>query len=70
VTLAWVTTVQELSNGNIVIGNCHAGEGQAQIIEINREKEVIWEYYSFDLFGNALSNSFVTEDPHGFAYTE
>lgn len=67
--LAWVTTVQELSNGNIVIGNCHAGEGQPQIVEITRDKRVVWKFYDFERFGNALSNSFVTEDPDGFAYT-
>lgn len=70
VRLAWVTTVQELSNGHIVIGNCHAGDGQPQIIEVNREKEIIWSFKDFERFGNALANSFVTEDPDGFAYTE
>ena len=70
VTLAWVTHVYQLSNGNVVIGNCHAGEGQAQIVEVNREKEVIWKFYDFDRFGNSLAMSIVTEDPDGFAYTE
>jgi len=65
VTLAWVTTVQRLSNGNTVIGNCHAGEGQPQIIEITPGKELVWKFYDFERFGNALSNSFVTEDTHG-----
>lgn len=69
IRLAWVTTVQELSNGNIVIGNCHAGEGQPQIVEITRDKRVVWKFHDFERFGNALSNSFVTEDPDGFAYT-
>lgn len=70
VRLAWVTTVQALSNGNLVIGNCHAGEDQPQIIEIDRDKNIIWKFHDFERFGNALSNSFVTEDPHGFAYTQ
>ncbi len=65
VTLAWVTTVQRLGNGNTVIGNCHAGEGQPQIIEITPGKELVWKFSDFDRFGNALSNSFVTEDTHG-----
>lgn len=65
VTLTWVTTVQRLSNGNTVIGNCHAGEGQPQIIEVTPEKELVWKFYDFKRFGNALSNSFVTEDTHG-----
>ena len=65
VTLAWVTTVQRLSNGNTIIGNCHAGEGQPQIIEITPSKELVWKFYDFERFGNALSNSFVTEDTYG-----
>ncbi len=64
VQLAWVTTVQELSNGNIVIGNCHAGPDQPQIIEITRDKEVVWKFHDFDRFGDALSNSVIIEDTH------
>lgn len=65
VTLAWVTTVQRLTNGNTVIGNCHAGEGQPQIIEVTPDKKLVWKFYDFKRFGNSLSNSYVTEDTHG-----
>lgn len=59
VTLAWVTTLQELPNGNLVIGNCHAGPDNPQIIEITRDKELVWSWYNWTEFGNALSNSLV-----------
>ena len=64
IKLAWVTTLQVLKNGNIVLGNCHAGKDQPQIVEITREKKVVWTWKDFDsaLFGNATSNSWVVED--------
>lgn len=61
VTLAWVTTLQLLPNGNIVIGNCHATEKNPQIIEVTREKKLVWSFKDFKLFGNALTNSVVIE---------
>jgi outer membrane protein assembly factor BamB len=57
ITLAWVTTLQVLPSGHIVLGNCHAGESQPQIIEINREKQVIWTFHDFQRFGNSLTNT-------------
>jgi len=57
ITLAWVTTLQVLPGGNIVIGNCHAGPDQPQIIEITRDKKVVWTFHDFENFGNATSNS-------------
>jgi outer membrane protein assembly factor BamB len=57
ITLAWVTTVQVLANGNIVIGNCHAGSSNPQIVEITKEKKVVWTFKDFKNFGDATSNS-------------
>lgn len=57
ITLAWVTTLQRLRNGNIVLGNCHAGPQNPQIIEVTREKKVVWTFKDFTNFGNSLSNS-------------
>lgn len=62
IDLAWVTSVQRLANGNTVIGNCHAGEGQAQIVEVTPGKEVVWRFHDFERFGDALSNFVVLED--------
>lgn len=58
ITLAWVTTLEVLPNGNYVIGNCHAGAGQPLLIEIHpQSKKVVWQFDQFDQFGNSVSNS-------------
>lgn len=57
IQLAWVTTLQELPNGNIVIGNCHATEANPQVVEVNRKKEVVWTFKDFERFGNATTNT-------------
>jgi hypothetical protein len=58
ITLAWVTTLKMLPNGNLVFGNCHAGPGQPQVIEIVKNtKEVVWSLERFDDFGNDVSNA-------------
>ncbi len=57
ITLAWVTTLQQLPSGNIVLGNCHAGPENPQVIEITRNKKVVWSFKDFERFGNALTNT-------------
>lgn len=57
IELAWITTIQQLPSGNIVIGNCHAGEKNPQIVEINREKKVVWQFQDFERFGNSVTNT-------------
>ena len=62
VTLAWVTTLQEQPNGNFIIGNCHAGPDNPQIVEINRAKDLVWSWKNVtDFPKNALSNSLVVD---------
>ena len=39
ISLAWVTSLEVLPNGNIMIGNCHAGPDNPQFIEITRERK-------------------------------
>jgi len=55
VTLAWVTMVQVLPNGNVVIGNCHAGPDQPQLVEVTRDKKVAWTFRDFKTFGNNVA---------------
>jgi hypothetical protein len=55
ITLAWVTTLQVLKSGNIVVGNCHAGEANPQLIEVTRDKQVVWTFRDFKTFGNNLA---------------
>lgn len=57
ITLAWVTTLEVLPSGNIVVGNCHAGPENPQIIELTREKKVVWSFKDFERFGNSLTNT-------------
>jgi hypothetical protein len=54
VKLAWVTTLHVLPSGNVVIGNCHAGPDNPQLIEVTRDKKVVWAFKDFKTFGNAL----------------
>ena len=55
ITLAWVTTLQVLPNGNLIVGNCHAGPENPQLIEVTRDKKVVWTFKNFDTFGNGLA---------------
>lgn len=57
IQLAWVTSLQVLNNGNILIGNCHAGPENPQLIEVDRQKRVVWTFKDFDRFGNSMTNS-------------
>ena len=61
IQLAWVTTVQELGNGNLILGNCHAGEQQPQALELRPDGAVEWVFRDFERFGNGLSNLLVIE---------
>lgn len=54
ITFAWMTTLQVLPNGNIIIGNTHAGPENPQLIEVTRDKKVVWTFKDFTNFGNNL----------------
>jgi outer membrane protein assembly factor BamB len=58
ITLAWVTTLEVLPNGNYVIGNCHAGPDNPVLIELEpKSKRVVWRFDGFKQFGNSVSNT-------------
>jgi hypothetical protein len=57
IKLAWVTMLQVLPNGNIIVGNCHAGESNPQLFEVTRDKKVVWTFKNFKTFGNGLAAS-------------
>lgn len=57
IQLAWVTSLQVLPSGNILINNCHAGPTNPQLIEVSRDKRVVWSFRDFDRFGDSLTNS-------------
>jgi outer membrane protein assembly factor BamB len=54
ITLAWVTQVARLPNGNTRLVNCHAGPGNPQIIEVTPSKRLVWTFQDFTTFGNSL----------------
>ena len=55
ITLAWVTTLHALPNGNLIVGNCHAGPDNPQLFEVTRDKKVVWTFKDFQVFGNSLA---------------
>lgn len=58
IRLAWVTTIDVLPNGHYVIGNCHAGEGQPVLVEIDPvDKRVVWRLDAHAAFGDSVSNT-------------
>jgi hypothetical protein len=54
ITLAWVTTLELLPNGNLIFGNTHAGPDNPQLVEVTRDKKVVWTFKDFTNFGNNL----------------
>ena len=63
ITLAWITMVERLPNGNTRFVNCHAGPENPQIIEVTPEKKVVWTFKNFKNFGNALPVARVIDPP-------
>lgn len=55
IRLAWVTTLQVLPNGNVIVGNCHVGPKNPQLFEVTRDKKVVWKFTDFKTFGNSLA---------------
>ena len=38
-----------------MIGDCHAGPENPQIIELDADRNVVWQFNEFDLVGNGLA---------------
>ena len=55
IRLAWVTTLQLLPNGDLIVGNCHAGPDNPQLFEVTREKKVVWTFNDHKTFGNDVA---------------
>jgi len=63
IRLFWVTTLQELPNGNIIVGNCHAGPDNPQLFEVTPDKKVVWTFKNWEVFGNDLAVALITDVP-------
>lgn len=62
--LTWISSIQRLKNGNLVIGNFLRGqEGKgAHAFEVNRDKQVIWKWDDHSLI-RSLTTVRVLEEP-------
>src|ERR1043166_2111259 len=65
ITLAWVTRVERLPNGNTLLGNCHAGPENPQFIEVTKDKKVVWSFKDFKNFGNSMPVQAVLSSDEG-----
>ena len=50
----WITQLQILPNGNVIITNTHTGGKYPQLIEVNRKEEVVLSLLDWETFGNDL----------------
>lgn len=55
IQLHWVACLKELPNGHILVDNCHAGPDNPQLFELDRERNVVWQFNEFDLVGNGMA---------------
>ncbi len=63
--LCWVTSLHALPNGNVVVGNTHAGPEQPQMLEVTRGKQVVWTLDDWQHFGNDLCTGWLLDAPAG-----
>jgi hypothetical protein len=63
ITLAWVTRVERLPNGNTLLGNCHAGPENPQLVEVTPDRKVVWTWKDFTHFGNSTPVAAVLASP-------
>ncbi len=62
ITLAWITAIEQLPNGDVIFGNSHAGPDNPQLIEVTRDKKVVWTFKDLNEFGNTLVATKVIRD--------
>lgn len=65
IKLAWVTSLQRRPNGNLIVGNTHAGPENPQLFEVTRDKKVVWTFKDFQTFGDDLCASQVINVEEG-----
>lgn len=61
ISLAWITMVERLPNGNTLIVNCHGGDQNPQLVEIDSNKKPVWTFKDFRRFGNSLPVARIVE---------
>ena len=63
IKLFWVTDVEVLPNGDIVFGNCHATEANPQVIEVTRDKKVVWTLKDWTNLGDNTASAMIVDEP-------
>jgi hypothetical protein len=63
IKLYWVTDVEVLRNGDIVFGNCHAREENPQVIEVTRDKKVVWTLHDWKNLGDNTASAMIVDEP-------
>lgn len=63
IELQWTACLKELSNGHIIVDNCHAGPDNPQLFELDNDRNLVWEFNEFDLVGNGMACFDYVEDP-------
>lgn len=66
ITLYRVTSAGRLTNGNTIVVNSQADEGQTQIIEVTPNKKIAWTFRDDGRFGSGAISCEVTEDTTGY----
>ncbi|HEU5116391.1 MAG TPA: PQQ-binding-like beta-propeller repeat protein, partial [Isosphaeraceae bacterium] len=62
IELFWVTSLRVRPNGNLIVGNCHAGPENPQLFEVTRDKKIVWTFRDFKTFGNDLAIARLLDD--------
>jgi hypothetical protein len=62
IQLAWITSLHVTPEGHVIFGNCHAGPNNPQLIEVSRDKKVVWTFKDFQTFGNGLAATMILDD--------
>jgi hypothetical protein len=63
IQLKWVTSLAVLPNGDVVFGDTHAGPDNPQLIQVTRDKKVVWTLKDFQTFGNDLAAAIILDSP-------
>jgi len=47
--------LEELPNGNIIVGDTYGSEAYPQLLEITKDKKVVWTFKDLEHLGNYTS---------------
>ena len=65
IRLCWITGIEALPDGGVILCNTHAGPDNPQVVHVTREKKVVWTLRDRRNFGNDLCVAWCTDAPAG-----